>query len=165
MSNAPVAALAVGQPAPTFCLPSYTVGTIQTFCLQEQRGRALVLYFYPKDDTPGCTTEANDFQRLLGEFLALDVAVVGISRDDAKSHGKFCSKYQLLFPLLSDVEETVCMQYGVLKEKMMFGKPTRGIERTTFLINKEGIIHAMWQKVKVEGHAEAVLAASKTLPA
>jgi peroxiredoxin Q/BCP len=163
MSSTPETALATGQGAPDFCAPTYTSGSIQRFCLKEQQGRAVVLYFYPKDDTPGCTTEAVDFQRLLSEFLALGVAVVGISRDDLKSHGKFCNKYQLTFPLLSDTEETICNAYGVLKEKLMFGKPTRGIERSTFLIDKEGKIAHIWHKVKAEGHAEAVLMLCKTL--
>lgn len=156
--------LAVGQVAPDFCAHSYSSGSIQRFCLAEQQGRAVVLYFYPKDDTPGCTTEAIDFQRLLTEFLALGVAVVGISRDDLKSHGKFCNKYQLTFPLLSDSDERICQQYQVLKEKLMFGKPTRGIERSTFVIDKEGKIAQIWRKVKAEGHAEAVLTICKTLP-
>ncbi len=161
--NAQEKLLVIGQVAPDFCASTYSSGSIQRFCLAEQQNRAVVLYFYPKDDTPGCTTESVDFQRLLSEFLALGVAVVGISRDDLKSHGKFCNKYQLTFPLISDNDENVCNLYGVLKEKLMFGKPTRGIERSTFLIDKEGKIAHIWHKVKAEGHAEAVLSLCKTL--
>lgn len=117
----------------------------------------LVLYFYPKDSTPGCTTEAEEFNALLPQFLQLDYTVVGISRDSAKSHQKFINKLNLQFNLLCDVNETVCRQFDVIKEKNMYGKKVLGIERSTFILNHNGHIIHEWRKVRAAGHAQQVL--------
>lgn len=117
----------------------------------------LVLYFYPKDSTPGCTTEAEEFNALLPQFLQLDYTVVGISRDSAKSHQKFINKLNLQFNLLCDINETVCRQFDVIKEKNMYGKKVLGIERSTFILNHNGHIIHEWRKVRAAGHAQQVL--------
>ncbi len=119
----------------------------------------LVLYFYPKDSTPGCTTEAQDFRDNLEKFTALGYTVVGISRDSIKSHDNFSGKQELNFALLSDQDETVCKLFNVIKEKNMFGKLGFGIERSTFVLNTNSEIEHEWRKVKVAGHVDAVLAA------
>lgn len=125
-------------------------------------GRWLVLYFYPRDNTPGCTTEARDFQRLLPEFSAAKAVVVGVSNDSPASHEKFCAKQGLTFPLIADTERQLSLLFDVIREKKMYGKTFEGIERSTFLIDPEGRLHAEWRKVKVPGHAEAVLAAVRS---
>lgn len=117
----------------------------------------LVLYFYPKDSTPGCTTEAEEFNALLPQFLQLGYTVVGISRDSAKSHQKFINKLNLQFNLLCDVNETVCRQFDVIKEKNMYGKKVLGIERSTFILYHNGHIIHEWRKVRAAGHAQQVL--------
>ena len=117
----------------------------------------LVLYFYPKDSTPGCTTEAEEFNTLLSQFLQLGYTIVGISRDSAKSHQKFINKLNLQFNLLCDVNETVCRQFDVIKEKNMYGKKVLGIERSTFILNHNGHIIHEWRKVRAAGHAQQVL--------
>ena len=117
----------------------------------------LIVYFYPKDNTAGCTTEGLDFNRLLPEFTALGYTVVGISRDSVKSHQNFCSKQGFAFELLSDSDETVCQQFGVLKLKKLYGKEHIGIERSTFVLDKDGNITHEWRKVKVAEHAQTVL--------
>lgn len=117
----------------------------------------LVLYFYPKDSTPGCTTEAEEFNALLPQFLQLGYTVVGISRDSAKSHQKFINKLNLQFNLLCDINETVCRQFDVIKEKNMYGKKVMGIERSTFILNHNGHIIHEWRKVRAAGHAQQVL--------
>lgn len=117
----------------------------------------LVLYFYPKDSTPGCTIEAEEFNALLPQFLQLGYTVVGISRDSAKSHQKFINKLNLQFNLLCDVNETVCRQFDVIKEKNMYGKKVLGIERSTFILNHNGHIIHEWRKVRAAGHAQQVL--------
>lgn len=117
----------------------------------------LVLYFYPKDSTPGCTTEAEEFNALLTQFLQLGYTVVGISRDSTKSHQKFINKLNLQFNLLCDVNETVCRQFDVIKEKNMYGKKVLGIERSTFILNHNGHIIHEWRKVRAAGHAQQVL--------
>lgn len=117
----------------------------------------LVLYFYPKDSTPGCTTEAEEFNALLPQFLQLGYTVVGISRDSAKSHQKFINKLNLQFNLLCDVNEIVCRQFDVIKEKNMYGKKVLGIERSTFILNHNGHIIHEWRKVRAAGHAQQVL--------
>ncbi len=122
-------------------------------------GQWLVLYFYPRDNTPGCTTEAQDFNRLLPEFLAANAVVVGVSNDDAASHHKFCTKHGLSFPLIADTDQSVSRTFDVIRTKNMYGKTFEGIERSTFLIAPNGLVHAEWRKVKVTGHAEIVLAA------
>ncbi len=126
---------------------------------QSYAGRWWVLYFYPRDNTPGCTTEATDFERLLPAFVARGAAVVGVSTDSPQSHAKFCAKYGLSFPLIADTEQAVSRAFGVLKLKNMYGKTFEGIERSSFLIDPTGVIRQVWRKVKVPGHAEAILAA------
>ena len=123
----------------------------------------MVLYFYPKDDTSGCTAEACAFRDQLPDFSKLKTAVIGVSRDSAASHDKFKTKYQLPFPLASDEDGKVCEAYGVWAEKSMYGRKYMGIERSTFLIDGNGILRGVWRKVKVPGHVEAVLEAAKAL--
>ena len=117
----------------------------------------LVLYFYPKDSTPGCTTEGLDFNALLPAFIAQGATVAGISRDSVRAHDNFCAKQGFRFPLISDADEALCQAFDVIKLKNMYGKQVRGIERSTFLISPDGRIAASWRKVKVAGHAQAVL--------
>lgn len=126
---------------------------------QTYLGQWLVLYFYPRDNTPGCTTEALDFERLLPQFFEANAVVVGVSNDPAASHAKFCAKHGLSFPLIADTEQSVSRVFDVMRTKTMYGKTFEGIERSTFLIGPNGVLQAEWRKVKVEGHAEAVLAA------
>ncbi|CAP43092.1 peroxiredoxin [Bordetella petrii] len=149
----------IGKPAPQFIAES-TIGPIS---LEQCRGRAVVLYFYPKDNTPGCTTESQDFRDLHADFLAAGAVVVGISRDSLKSHQNFQNKYQLPFPLISDTDETVCNLYGVIKQKNMYGKQVRGIERSTFLVDAEGRLVQEWRGVKVPNHASEVLQAARSI--
>lgn len=148
-----------GDQAPDFTLPSHD-GSVQ---LAKLRGRPVVLYFYPKDDTSGCTAEAKDFSGLEKEFRQLGVAVIGISPDGVASHRKFLDKYELSVQLASDEDKSVCEAYGVWTEKSMYGRRYMGVERSTFLIDTKGKIARSWRKVKVPGHAEDVLAAAKTL--
>jgi peroxiredoxin Q/BCP len=124
------------------------------------RGRTLVVYFYPNDDTPGCTNEAKAFSALMPDFEKAGVAVVGVSKDSAKSHAKFIAKYDLKVALAADTDGSVCEAFGVWVEKSMYGKTYMGIERATFLIDADGRIAQLWRKVKVPGHAESVLAAA-----
>jgi len=147
--------LTVGMAAPDFELPS-TLG--RKITLHEFRGKRVILYFYPKDDTPGCTMEACAFRDNLPRFEAKEGVVLGISLDDDLSHQRFAQKYNLPFPLLSDVDAAVCRQYGVYKEKNMYGRSFWGIERTTFVIDREGKVENVFRRVKVEGHADEVLA-------
>jgi len=135
----------------------------QTFTLSAQRGRVVVLYFYPKDSTPGCTSEAQDFRDLYDQFDAVGAIVVGVSRDSLKSHENFKAKQQLPFALLSDADETLCQRFGVIKQKKMYGKEVRGIERSTFLIDRTGVLRCEWRGLKVAGHAQQVLAAVRSL--
>ncbi len=122
--------------------------------LSDYLNQKIILYFYPKDNTPGCSQEAQDFKNAIEEFSSKNTVILGISRDSIKSHDKFIAKYDLPFILLSDEDETVCNLYGVLKEKNMFGKKSIGVERSTFLINEDGIITKVYRKVKVPGHVE-----------
>ena len=147
--------LTVGMEAPAFNLPS-TLGRKVT--LAEFRGRRVVLYFYPKDDTPGCTMEACAFRDNLARITAKDAVILGISMDDELSHQRFVQKYNLTFPLLSDVDAAVCRQYGTYKEKNLYGRTFWGVERTTFVIDREGKVENVFRRVKVEGHADEVLA-------
>ncbi|WBH16964.1 peroxiredoxin [Sphingomonas radiodurans] len=123
----------------------------------------LVIYFYPKDDTTGCTREAQDFSALAGDFAAAGVALLGVSKDSPKSHGKFIAKYDLAVPLASDEDGSVCEAFGTWVEKSMYGKSYMGIERSTFLFGADGGLVREWRKVKVPGHAAAVLEAAKAL--
>jgi peroxiredoxin Q/BCP len=148
------------QPAPEFELPA-TGG--RTFRLAEARDQPLVLYFYPKDNTPGCTTEGQQFRDLYPEFQKVGCAVYGISRDSLKSHESFKAKMEFPFELLSDAEETACKLFGVIKMKNMYGKKVRGIERSTFVIDRNGVLRREWRGVKVPGHAGEVLEFVKTL--
>lgn len=125
--------------------------------LRQQLGHWLVLYFYPKDSTPGCTTEGLDFNALLPGFQAAGATVMGVSRDSLRAHDNFCAKQGFNFPLISDADEALCTAFDVIKLKNMYGKQVRGIERSTFLINPDGQLTASWRKVKVAGHAQAVL--------
>ncbi|MGE5176085.1 MAG: thioredoxin-dependent thiol peroxidase [Hyphomicrobiales bacterium] len=147
--------LTVGMAAPEFSLPS-TLGRRVT--LSEFRGKRVILYFYPKDDTPGCTMEACAFRDNLPRIEAKDAIVLGISLDDELSHQRFAQKYNLSFPLLSDVDAAVSRQYGVYKEKSLYGRSFWGIERTTFVVDREGNVENVFRRVKVEGHADEVLA-------
>ncbi|HXG79796.1 MAG TPA: thioredoxin-dependent thiol peroxidase [Methyloceanibacter sp.] len=150
----------VGNMAPDFTLPTDGGGTVS---LKGLRGKTVVLYFYPKDDTSGCTAEACAFRDALPDFSRLKAEVVGISRDSVASHDKFKQKYKLRFPLASDEDGKVCSAYGVWVEKSMYGRKYMGIERSTFLIDGKGAVRAIWRKVKVPGHAEEVLEAARAL--
>lgn len=147
-----------GVPAPDFTLPR---DGNETVTLSDLRGQKVVLYFYPKDNTPGCTMEALDFTALKDEFAAAGVAVFGISKDSVKKHENFCAKHSLGIPLLSDEEGSVCEDYGVWAEKQMYGKTFWGITRATFLIDETGTVAQVWPTVKVTGHAAEVLEAAK----
>jgi len=148
------------QPAPDFELPA-TGG--KNFRLSRAKGSPLVLYFYPKDNTPGCTTEGQHFRDLYPEFQKLESGIYGVSRDSIKSHENFKAKMKFPFDLLSDSEETVCKLYGVIKMKNMYGRKVRGIERSTFVIDGKGVVRREWRGVKVPGHVQEVLAFVKTL--
>lgn len=131
--------------------------------LSDFRGKPLVVYFYPKDDTPGCTTEAKDFSALAGDFAALGVPVLGISKDTAEKHTKFMKKHVLSVELIADVDGVLCERFGVWVEKSLYGRQYMGIERATFLIGADGRVAQVWRKVKVKGHAESVFAAARAL--
>jgi len=150
----------VGRVVPDFRLPS-TAG--EPFQLRAARGKPLVLYFYPRDNTPGCTLEGQDFQRLLGSFKRAGVRVYGVSRDTLASHHKFCEKFSFGFELLSDADGGVCKLFDVIREKNMYGRKVMGIERSTFLIDAAGKLRLEWRKLKVDGHAAQVLEAAKAL--
>lgn len=149
-----------GQAAPDFTLP--TDGG-KTLSLSELRGKKVVLYFYPKDDTSGCTAEACGFRDALPDFSKVDAVILGLSKDSVKKHDKFKEKYELPFTLLSDEEGEVCAAYGTWVEKSMYGRKYMGIERATFLIDEQGIVRQVWRKVKVPGHVDAVLKAAQEL--
>jgi peroxiredoxin Q/BCP len=153
-------ALKAGDPAPDFDMPADGGGRI---ALADFAGKSLVLYFYPKDDTSGCTSEAKGFTEAAADFAAAGVAVVGVSRDSVKSHDKFKAKYGLAFTLGSDEAGAVTEAYGVWVEKSMYGRSYMGIERATFLIGADGRVARVWRKVKVAGHVAEVLAAAKAL--
>ena len=129
----------------------------QTFTLSGARGKHLVIYFYPKDNTPGCATEAQQFRDLYAKFQKANCAVAGISRDSMKSHENFKAKFSLPFALLSDADERVCNLFGVIKMKNMYGKQVRGIERSTFVFDKAGALRQEWRGLKADGHAQEVL--------
>jgi len=150
----------VGDKAPSFTLPADGGGKVS---LKDFKGKAVVLYFYPKDDTSGCTAEACAFRDALPDFSKVKAEIVGISRDPVKSHDAFKAKYDLPFPLVSDEDGAVCEAYGTWVEKSMYGRKYMGIERTTFLIDGKGVIRNVWRKVKVPGHAAEVLKAAAAL--
>lgn len=150
----------LGKPVKDFSLPS-TGGA--TFKLSEHKGNKLVLYFYPKDNTPGCTTESVQFGEFHKQFAKAGCEIFGLSRDSLKSHENFKAKFGLPFELLSDAEEAACAQFGVIKMKSMYGKKVRGIERSTFVLDGKGVLVREWRGVKVPGHAEEVLSFVKTL--
>lgn len=145
---------------PDFSLPA-TSG--QTFHLAAQAGKVVVIYFYPKDSTPGCTTEGQQFRDLHDQFGAIDAVILGVSRDSVKSHENFKAKQSFPFELGSDGDEAVCTLFGVMKMKNMYGKQVRGIERSTFVIDRSGVLRREWRGVKVPGHAQEVLDFAKTI--
>lgn len=151
---------ATGEIAPDFTLPR---DGGETITLSTLRPGKVVLYFYPKDDTPGCTLEAQDFTARVEQFAAAGTTVIGVSKDSLKSHDKFCKKHGLRIVLASDEGGTTCEDYGVWVEKSMYGKTYMGVERTTFLIDGTGHIARIWPKVSVKGHADEVLAAAQAL--
>ena len=149
-----------GSPAPAISLPRDGGGTLS---LADLSGKPVVLYFYPKDDTPGCTKEAQSFTDMVDDFAAAGAVILGVSKDSVKKHDKFRDKYGLKIALLSDEAGDVCERYGVWVEKQMYGKTYMGIERATFLIGRDGTVARVWRNVKVDGHAEEVLAAVRAL--
>ncbi|WEJ08806.1 peroxiredoxin [Sinorhizobium prairiense] len=155
-----MAGLGQGDIAPEFELPRDGGGSISLAAL---RGKPIVLFFYPKDDTKACTEEAIAFSALQKEFQEAGIALVGISPDSAKSHDRFTKKYDLTVALGADEDKAVANAYGVWVEKSMYGRKYMGVERTTFLIDRQGVISRVWEKVKVPGHADEVLAAAKAL--
>ena len=150
--------LAEGDKAPDFTVPTDGGGMVS---LAGLKGGQVVLYFYPKDDTPGCTKEACAFRDALPDFSAADARIVGVSKDTAAKHDRFKAKYDLPFTLASDTDGSVCEAYGVWVKKKLYGREYMGIERATFLIGADGRVKRIWRKVKVPGHAEAVLEAAR----
>ena len=155
-----MAELSIGDPAPTFDLPRDGGGSVS---LADLNGKAVVLYFYPKDDTPGCTKEAIAFTEQAEDFAAANTVILGISKDTVAKHEKFIAKHDLGVILVSDAEAETCEAYETWVEKSMYGKTYMGIERATFLIDQDGKIAQIWRKVKVPGHSDAVLEAAKAL--
>ncbi len=149
----------IGKRAPQFTLE----GSAGNWSLRDAAGRAVVLYFYPRDNTPGCTQEGEDFSAAFAQFKKANCMILGISPDTVMSHEKFKKKMSFPFDLLSDPEQKVCKLYDVIQEKSMYGKKYMGVERSTFLIDGGGVLRNSWRKVKVKGHAEAVLDAVKAL--
>lgn len=149
-----MSSITLNQAVPDFAAPATDARTIQ---LADYRDRYLVLYFYPKDSTPGCTQEGQDFRDHYAEFSALNCDILGISRDSVRSHDNFKCKQNFPFALLADTDETICQLFDVIQMKNMYGKQVRGIERSTFLIGPDGKLLQEWRKVKVKGHAEEVL--------
>jgi peroxiredoxin Q/BCP len=152
--------LSVGDKAPSFSTEFDSKHSVDSDSL---KGKKVVLYFYPKDDTPGCTIEAKDFRDHIKEFEKAGAVIIGVSKDSVKSHDKFKEKYCLPFPLASDENGTMCEDYGVWVKKSMYGKEYMGIERSTFLIDGSGIIRNIWRKVSVDGHVKDVLSAVQAL--
>ena len=148
------------QPAPEFTLPADDGTQVKLSALH---GKPVVLYFYPRDDTPGCTTEACSFRDRKGELAKLGVTVLGVSTDDVESHQRFRDKFHLNFPLLADIDHQVAERYGAWREKTRFGKTSMGIQRSTFVIDAQGVVRKMWKSVQVEGHDEQVIEAVKAL--
>jgi len=153
-----------GDAAPDIELPAYSAEAPEgTLKLSDYAGKWVILYFYPKDSTPGCTTESCDFRDALPDFSAADAAIIGVSRDSVKSHANFTAKQSLNFPLISDKDEALCKAFDVLQLKKNYGREYMGVERSTFIINPEGDVAYAWRGVKVKGHAEEVLATLKEL--
>jgi peroxiredoxin Q/BCP len=150
--------LHVGDKAPAISLPS---DTGETVTLASLKGKTVIVYFYPKDDTSGCTTEACEFRDLFPRFSQHDAVVLGVSPDSVASHAKFKAKYELPFTLLADVDKVVCQAYGVWKEKSMYGRKYMGVERTTVVIDGKGVITHIFEKVKPKGHAQEVMGAMR----
>jgi len=150
----------IGKKVPDFELPA--TGE-QSLKLADFKGKKLVIYFYPRDSTPGCTTEGQDFRDNYSKFKRANTIVLGVSRDSIKSHENFKAKQEFPFELLSDQEETLCTLFDVIKEKNMYGKKVMGIERSTFLLDEKAVLRQEWRKVKVAGHVDEVLAAAKAL--
>ena len=153
--------IAVGDKLPALTLPASGGKTIAL--AKDYAGKKVVVYFYPKDDTPGCTLEGQDFTRLYPEFEKAGAVVLGVSKDSVKSHDKFCAKFGFPFDLLSDTEELACTAFGAIVEKSMYGKKYMGIDRCTFVFNAKGKLAQEWRSVKAKGHAEEVLAAVQGL--
>jgi peroxiredoxin Q/BCP len=149
----------IGHPAPAFAMDCDD----GTASLADYRGKILVLYFYPKDDTSGCTSQAKAFRDSIAEYRAAGIEILGISKDPVASHARFRAKHDLPFRLGSDSDGAVCEAYGVWKQKSMYGRQYMGIERSTFLIDRDGVVRGEWRKVKVTGHAALVLQAAKAL--
>jgi thioredoxin-dependent peroxiredoxin len=152
--------LKIAGRVPEFSLPTTGGGT---WSLKDAAGSKLVIYFYPRDQTPGCTREAHDFRDLYAAFRRAKVIVVGVSRDSVASHERFAARDALPFPLLADTEETLCRMFDVIKPKSLYGKKYLGVERSTFLLDAAGRLRQEWRNVKVPGHAEAVLEAARSL--
>ena len=152
--------IAVGKAVPDFALPATGDQTIR---LSELKGKNVVLYFYPKDNTPGCTLEGQDFRDLHAKFKRANTVVLGVSRDSVKSHEGFKAKQEYPFDLLADEQERACKIFDVIKPKNMYGKQVMGIERSTFLMDAKGVLRREWRKVKVDGHVDEVLSAIKEL--
>ena len=150
----------IGDEAPDFDLPTHSGARL---CLRTLKGKNVVLYFYPKDMTPGCTTEAQDFRDLAEAFAKTNTVIVGASKDSPERHGKFKAKHNLNFDLLADENGSLCEDYGVWQLKKFMGREFMGIVRTTFLIDSSGVVREIWPKVKVKAHAEAVLNAAMAL--
>jgi len=150
----------IGQPAPSFTVPADGGGTVS---LTDFTGRPVVIYFYPKDDTPGCTKEACGFRDAMPDFSKVDAEIIGVSKDSVKRHDNFKAKYDLNFALASDEDGAICEAYGVWVMKKNYGREYMGIERSTFLIDKDGVVREIWRKVRVKDHVEAVLEATKAL--
>ncbi len=153
-----------GSKVPAFEIKTSTGKVVQTHTFNEQ-SEPIVLYFYPRDNTPGCTQEGCDFRDNHSEFEKLGIDIYGISRDNASSHERFKQKYQFSFELIPDPDEHLCQLFGVMVDKNMYGKKVRGIERSTFLIDSQGIIQKIWRKVRIEGHVNEVLTAVRALKA
>lgn len=144
----------VGQPVTDF---NFVTTDNPNACFSDFKGKIVVLYFYPKDNTPGCTIEAKEFRDLYARFLSANACVLGVSRDNLKSHASFREQCELPFPLISDEDEALCQYFDVIKEKNMYGKMVMGVQRSTFLIDRAGVLQQEWRNVKAPGHAEVVL--------
>ncbi len=152
--------LSIGDKIPDLSLPASGGSTIK---LRALKGEALVLYFYPKDNTPGCTQEGQDFRDLYQNFRKAGAQILGVSRDSVRTHDNFIAKQGFPFALLSDADETLCLALDVIREKSLYGRKYMGVDRSTFLFDSKGVLRAEWRSVKVKGHAEEVLAAVKAL--